>query len=119
MDNLFILFEDVGCYRYETLPINIPEFIEENLTNFTSVAFPLPNGPTNVEVCTNLHLPGIVSFSAGIIDTLNGIISRRSRHLSVDTSKGVEKIMSMQDLWSLSQCMLIHHYSNLIAHQIR
>jgi len=105
MDNIVNLFEDVGCDRYETLPINIPEFIEDNLTNFTSVAFPIPNCPINVEVCTNLRLPGLESFTEGITSTLNGIISRRNRHLSVDTSNGFERILSgvddlCQDKWS-------------------
>jgi hypothetical protein len=71
MDGILNLFEDVECDRYETLRINIPEFIEDALTNFTTSAFPIPNCPVNVEVCTNLRLPGLETFSGGIIDKLD------------------------------------------------
>ena len=98
MDGILNLFEDVECDRYETLRINIPEFIEDTLTNFTSSAFPIPNCPINVEVCTNLRLPGLETFSGGIIDKLGDIISRRNRQLSVDTTSGFRRLLSVDDL---------------------
>jgi hypothetical protein len=95
MDGILNLFEDVECDRYETLRINIPEFIEDTLTNFTTSAFPIPNCPINVEVCTNLRLPGLETFYGGI----NDIISRRNRQLSVDTTSGFRRLLC-EDRWS-------------------
>ena len=97
MDDVRTLFDDVDCNAYKTVQINIPEYIEENF-NFSASAFPIPNCPINVQVCTDLRLQGLDNFSRSTLARIENILSRRNRKLSADLTGEFSRSLSVDNL---------------------
>ena len=88
VDDMLTLFDDMGCDKYETMPIDIAEYFE----GFTGLSPPFPKCPMNVEICTSLRLPGLQTFSDGLMQMVDDSIARRHRNLS--TSRGPARSLS-------------------------
>lgn len=88
VDDMLTLFDDMGCDKYETMPIDIAEYFE----GFTGLSPPFPKCPMNVEMCTSLRLPGLQTFSDGLMQMVDESITRRHRNLS--TSRGPARSLS-------------------------
>jgi len=97
MTDVRTLFDDVDCNAYKTVQINIPEYIEENF-NFSASAFPIPNCPINVQVCTDLRLQGLDNFSRDTLARIEKILSRRNRKLSADLTGEFRRSLSVDNL---------------------
>ena len=81
-DSILDLFDDMRCDRYETLPVNLRDFMDDNFMGFTgSATFPLPSCPIKVEVCTGLRFPNMDGLSSKIIGSVDNVISRKRRKL--------------------------------------
>jgi len=99
LDSISDVFDDVGCDRYETLSVNIPEFINEKFLSFTDTTLPIPNCPINVDVCTSPQLPALESFSDTIKKVVEDVLSRRNRQLSLEKpGAGFERSLTINDL---------------------
>ena len=83
-DSILDLFDDIGCDRFETLPVILRDFMDENFMEFTgSGTFPLPSVPINIEVCTGLRVPNMDALSTKIIGIVDNVISRKRRKLGL------------------------------------
>lgn len=76
---IMTVFDEIKCERYETLPVNIREFIDDNFVEFTSSSFLLPSCPINVEVCTGLQIPNIDVLSTKISGIVEDVVATRRR----------------------------------------
>ena len=94
-EDIRTLLDKVECSKYETVRINVPEFMKESL-NISQ--FPLPACPINTRVCTGLHMEGLEDFSAKTKTRIDDIVSRRRRELSSDSTRS----LSIDDTLCLS-----------------
>jgi hypothetical protein len=65
-----LLTTDMYCDQYETLQLNIPEYINK----IFSIKIPLPSCPLTIRICTNLSLGSFDAFKKKMMERIESIL---------------------------------------------